>query len=212
MPHKPTNETYSEFQRAYDFLNEKLFASKLPPCLITLRADKKTYGYFWSGKFSHVPDEENTDEIAMNPEHFTDRSTCETLSTLAHEMCHLWQYHFGDTSRPGYHNKQWGSKMLEIGLQPSNTGQPGGKITGQKMSHYIVEKALFAAACKDLTDKGFSFSYVENPSPPKAKKAKRASKTKFTCLSCGANIWGKPETRVGCEACDFSIMESEELS
>jgi len=38
---------------------------------------------------------EETDEIALNPSTFRSRSTEETLSTLVHEMCHLWQFHKG---------------------------------------------------------------------------------------------------------------------
>lgn len=41
----PTPETYDELQRAYDFFNEKLFSNELPPCLITLQREKRTYGY-----------------------------------------------------------------------------------------------------------------------------------------------------------------------
>ena len=59
-----------------------------------------------------------TDEIALNPAHFASRPTAGTLSTLAHEMAHLWQHHFGTPSRTGYHNKEWAAKMREIGLIP----------------------------------------------------------------------------------------------
>ena len=46
----------------------------------------------------------------------------------------------------GYHpqlsaalyDRQWAAKMREIGLQPSSTGEEGGKETGQSMSHYII--------------------------------------------------------------------------
>ena len=72
-------------------------------------------------------------------------------STLAHEMAHAWQYHFGKPSaEAGYHNVEWGTKMEEIGLMPSNTGEPGGKRTGQQMTHYIVEDGPFAEAASDL--------------------------------------------------------------
>ena len=34
--------------------------------------------------------------------------------------------------------------MQEIGLMPSNTGQPGGGKTGQQMTHYVIEDGPFA--------------------------------------------------------------------
>ena len=47
--------------------------------------------------------------------------------------------------RTGYHNREWASKMLEVGLVPSDTGQPGGKQTGQHMTHYIDPKGRIRA-------------------------------------------------------------------
>ena len=47
----PTQETYDELQRAYEFFNQRLFESALPPCLITLQREKRTYGYFSNGRF-----------------------------------------------------------------------------------------------------------------------------------------------------------------
>ena len=88
-----------------------------------------------------------TDEIALNPAHFAGRTPAEMLSTLVHEMAHLWQHHFGKPSRSGYHNKEWAAKMREIGLIPTDTGQPGGKDTGQKVTHNIEEGGRFDQAC-----------------------------------------------------------------
>ncbi len=62
-------------------------------------------------------------------------------------MCHLWQHHFGTPSRTGYHNKEWAAKMREVGLIPSDTGKPGGKDTGQKVSDYLEEGGRFERAC-----------------------------------------------------------------
>jgi hypothetical protein len=58
------------------------------------------------------------------------------LSTLVHEMVHVWQQHCGTPSKRGYHNKEWATKMKSVGPQPSSTGMVGGKETGQRMSHY----------------------------------------------------------------------------
>ncbi|HIE17406.1 MAG TPA: hypothetical protein EYP71_04350, partial [Dehalococcoidia bacterium] len=83
------------------------------------------------------------DEIALNPTHFKERTMAQTLSTLVHEMCHLWQHHFGKPPRGNYHNKQWATKMLSCGLIPSDTGREGGKQTGQNMTHYIEDGGVF---------------------------------------------------------------------
>jgi hypothetical protein len=61
-------------------------------------------------------------------------------------MVHQEQDHFGKPSRNGYHNKGWGLLMERVGLMPSSTGKPGGKRTGQKVSHYILADGPFARA------------------------------------------------------------------
>lgn len=62
----------------------------------------------------------------MNPDYFGGRSLADTLSTLVHEMVHVWQ-HYAPVKkcRGGYHDRVWGAKMEEVGLMPSNTGLPG---------------------------------------------------------------------------------------
>ena len=66
---QPTPRTYSEFELAYVTFNHRLFDGELPPCLITLQREKRTYGYFSSNRFGNRQGE-TTDEIALNPEFF----------------------------------------------------------------------------------------------------------------------------------------------
>jgi predicted SprT family Zn-dependent metalloprotease len=134
----PTLRTYNEINEAYDFFNLKLFAGSLPPCLITMQRKNKTYGYFAGSRFGTRDGKEITDEIALNPSHFRKRTTEESLSTLVHEMAHLWQHHHGKPPRRGYHSREWAAKMRVLGLIPTDTGAPGGRETGQHVSHYIV--------------------------------------------------------------------------
>src|SRR5262249_14968218 len=131
----PTRRTYTSLDAAYDYFNRKLFAGQLPPCLITMQRHKGAYGYFSGQRFASLDDpKEVTDEIALNPATFGSRTPPEILSTLVHEMVHLWQHHFGKPSRRTYHNKEWAAKMKAVGLVPSDSGEPGGKETGQHMT------------------------------------------------------------------------------
>ena len=140
-PANPTAKTYAALNRAFNFFNGRLFGGELPACLVTLQRKNKAYGYFAGGRFGSKDGTEITDEIALNPSHFKSRTDKQSLSTLAHEMAHLWQHHFGKPSRAGYHNKEWAAKMQAIGLHPSDTGQPGGKETGQSCSHFKIGRA-----------------------------------------------------------------------
>jgi hypothetical protein len=89
--HNPTALTYTSLSLAYDFLNMELFSGALPPCLITVQRKQGSFGYFSGERFQNTANQEEiTDEIALNPAHFATRSPEQVLSTLVHEMVHLW--------------------------------------------------------------------------------------------------------------------------
>lgn len=205
----PTAKNYSPFDQAYDFFNARLFDGRLPRCLITMQRGRKFYGYFAPSRFGAPEGIAKTDEIAMNPTHFGSRKAEEVLSTLVHEMTHVEQQHFGAPSRAGYHNKEWAGLMRRVGLIPSSTGAPGGKETGQAVSHYIAEGGRFAEAVAELMQDGFRLAYVElwsdDEAEAKAKK-KNASKTKYCCPSCDANAWAKPGANLICGDCDEQMQ------
>jgi len=195
-----TTAQYDQFQRAFDFFNKSLFQSSLPHALITLQRHAKTRGYFSPNRFKGRYAKEHAHEIAMNPDTFLSRKDVEILSTLVHEMVHLWQHVHGKPSK-SHHNKEWGAKMKEIGLHPSATGLPGGKETGQKVTHYIVKggsyEKQFAALLKTKFGKLRWDSLSDSPNA----KKKRASKTKFSCPVCDQNAWGKPDCLLICGVC-----------
>src|ERR1700758_3131944 len=66
----PTRTTYQGLTEAYDFFNERLFAGRLPRCLITMQRQKGAYGYFAGKRFGTKDGSEVTDEIALHPAHF----------------------------------------------------------------------------------------------------------------------------------------------
>ncbi|AID28402.1 peptidase [Mesorhizobium huakuii] len=208
----PTTTTYEGLNRAYGFFNERLFGGTLPPCLITMQRKAKAHGYFAGGRFGSKDGAVVTDEIALNPSHFHERSTEQSLSTLVHEMVHLWQHHFGKVSRGGYHNAEWATKMKEIGLVPSDTGQPGGKQTGQRVSHYIADGGAYRVAFVELEASGFDALYVElwaEGAGRAKRKAKNASKSRYTCPDCGLNAWAKPAAPLICGDCGVRMKAPE---
>ena len=91
------------------------------------------------------------DEICLNPRHFlANTGDLELLQTLVHEQVHQWQFQFGKPSLRTYHNREWAEKMLSIGLIPSDTGRPGGKMTGQKMADYPAEDGEFLRIAREV--------------------------------------------------------------
>jgi hypothetical protein len=101
--------------------------------------------------------------------------------------------------------------MKAVGLIPSDTGAPGGRAVGQKVSHYIEDGGGFATACAELMSEGFNALYVELWAESDAAKhrKKSASKTKYTCPGCDVNAWAKPQTALICGDCREE-MEADE--
>jgi hypothetical protein len=205
----PTQETATQFQTAYDYLNRHLFDNKLPGCLITLQRQRSSYGYFSADRFDRK-DGQRTDEIAINPQHLRCRSIVESLSTLAHEMKHLEQHHFGKPGRGRYHNKEWADSMEAIGLIPSDTGRPGGKRTGDAVSHYIEPDGRFALAVEKLLATGFEITWREVLSDrallggadgsDEGGASLSGKRTKYTCPhpECTLNAWAKAGAALLC--------------
>ena len=196
-----TPAQYRAFQEAYDFFNKELFAGDLPDVLVTLQRHSKARGYFSPERFSGRIHDAAAHELALNPDTFAGRTDEEILSILVHEMAHVWQQVHGTPSRRSYHDREWAAKMKEIGLQPTDTGDPGGKETGQRVTHYIIPDGRYAKAYAQLKTRGLRLQWQSVTAGDEQAKAKKASKTKFTCPECEQNAWAKPDAQLGCYAC-----------
>ena len=195
-----TMAEYITLQSAFDHFNTALWAGKLPQVLITLQRKKGARGYFSPDRFAGRGFKGQTHELALNPDCFAGRSDREIISTLVHEMAHVWEQEFGKPPRGGYHGRAWADEMKRIGLQPSTTGAEGGKETGQKVSHYIVTAGAFDVAFSELEAAGLKLKWESKSGPAKIVKSKE-SKVKYTCPHCEANAWAKPEASLICGDC-----------
>lgn len=204
----PMPQSYGPLRRAWGVFNRKLFGGALPPCLVTLQRRKRSLGYFAGRRFKSADGVHVIDEIALNPTYFARCGAKDVLSTLAHEQVHQWQAYFGKPSRPGYHNMEWAAKMREVGLIPSDTGRPGGKMTGERMSHYVKAGSPFDRAADGLIARGFVLAFVERASNEAGSVAlkKRLSKTKYSCPTCGLNAWAKPNAGLMCTTCKVELV------
>jgi predicted SprT family Zn-dependent metalloprotease len=209
----PTQDTYKTLNAAYDFFNTHLFDGKLPTCLITMQRKGKARGFFCAERFeTRKSEEDDTDtfyihEIALNPSGFKDRTDQEIISTLVHEMAHLWQQEFGKPPSGNYHDSEWADKMEEIGLIPSNTGDVDGKRTGHAMTHYIDEKGRYADLISVFMEENPPISFQDR-SFASAAKAKAKNKIKYRCPECGVNAWGKPSLSLKCGEDDAEFVKA----
>lgn len=207
----PTVETYAALQHAFEFYNDRLFGGSLPRCLITLQRTRGAFGYFAGNRFAEIDNPQNlTCEIALNPAVIARYTTEDNLSTLVHELCHHNQFHFSKKlSRRfkcrSYHDLEWVDGMQRVGLIPSDTGKPGGKKTGTRVSHYIEEGGPFQIVTRELLATGFTLKWAdaqfqaivpggEDSGSQKTDQSKR----KFNCPSCGQNAWANHTARLVC--------------
>ena len=223
-----SGQLHDDLQFAFDWFNRDLFEGKLAqPFWVTVRRRNVLAHYApdrWASTKPAYGQNECTivDEININPDYMPIRSVEDYLSSIVHEMVHQWQQRFGTPPRRAYHDKEWGEKMESLGLIPSNTGEEGGKKTGQQMTHYIVD-GLFRDSCNALLASGFQARWMsaveeihgkgavyvpgidkigivgigKQPKP----KAKKKTRSKFTCGTCGFNAWAKPASKVICGQC-----------
>ena len=143
----------------------------------------------------------------------------EALATLVHEMAHVWQEHYGSPGRGRYHNKEWGEKMKDVGLFPSNTGAPGGKQTGDQMMHYVIRGGAFERESARLQRSGFRWPWGEGggvgegpktPGTPEEPKDK-SNRLRFDCPGedCRTKAWAKPTASLMCGKCKRHLVPHE---
>lgn len=202
----PSQQTYQGLDRAFAHFNRILFENRLPDVHMVVHRKRNARGYFHQEQFKHRESGERIDAIALNPDSMG-RTLPEVLSTLVHEMVHLWQQHEGKPGKGG-HNKEWAAKMDSIGLTPTSTGAPGGKRTGRNMTHMIDAGGPFDVACSELLVAGFDLPWFTEAPPPKPKK-KDLSKVKHTCPDCDANAWGKIGINLVCGSCNATMFADE---
>lgn len=201
----PTRRLFDQLSDAFERINLGLFGGQLPPVLIHIQR-KGGFGYYSPAEFTAKGEQTRVAGISLNPNHFV-RDDKATLGTLTHEMVHHWQEVAGNGGGR-YHDREWGTKMESIGLVPSSTGQPGGKRTGSRVSHYIVEGGPFDLLADQIIAAGFRIDWASLDQG--ARRSPEKNKVKYTCPQCKANIWGKPGIVAMCQPCEsLFVTESD---
>lgn len=224
----PTKQQFTAFEKSYEYFNTVLFDNELPPVILNLSRKSKSMGFAAPNRWRSADKMPGTSgqlhELSINPEILC-MDLIEVYSTLVHEQCHIWQFSLGMPSRPGYHNKEWAHKMIAVGLMPSTTGNPGGKIVGQSMSDYPIEDGVFLSALDKMPEPlKFPFISIEGEkrfaqhstgavsgisvligeaAPPKPPKK---NKVKYTCSGCQTNVWGKSDLNIVCADCSQQFI------
>ena len=222
-----TEKAYGDLTFAMAFFNDRLFGGTLADCILSFARLSKVLGYFCPDRFESE-DGETSHEISLNPFYMKLLGDRESLSTLVHEMCHQWRHDHGPLNARGgkgsrgYHDKVWAGKMVEVGLMPTDTGQSGGKQTGYRMTHLIIEGGQFDLDCVELLTTDFRLNWHDRPylplpdapedeetdeTPPT--KSKKKDRIRFSCPECALNAWAKPSAKLACGTCGLTMNPSQ---
>lgn len=205
--HKPTTAQFGNYQGLYDFFNRELFGGTLPDCVLTFSRHSRAYGFFVPEIWGRGDD--TACEIALNQDHLGD--TKYSLSTLVHEMVHLWQHYHGSPPRRCYHDRQFAAKMEEVGLMTSDTGAEGGKRVGQKMTHYIIDGGAYDRAFQKCPKELLlPWGTIATVADDKEAKEKKKSKWPYVCPGCNMKAWGKAGLNLACGDCETALEMQED--
>lgn len=202
-----TLKLFTALDGCYKYFNKALFNNELNNrVIINCSRKSRAYGFFATNSWGDS--EGSLDEISINPDTMSGRKVEEILSTLVHEMVHLWQHKRGEAPARPYHNKAWAKKMESVGLMPSHNGKPGGKKVGVNMTHYIVEGGKFEQALQNLPEE-HKLPFVGLGGH--RRQSKTRGYNKYVCATCGAVARAKPGASFACAPCSRKLMMLVEL-
>lgn len=232
-----TRDLYSRYQYIIDRMNKAFFdgfnqREKLPSICLSINNKCNTccVAYVSPDGLYDTKLKRKIHYLAINPK-YLDRTPAEILSTIYHELCHVYEVEYIHIPRGGYHTKDWASLMLECGLNPVYFNK-----SRTAVSHEIIEGGLFDLFCQQFTtehNKDF-FTLVENnnyirlkieggdndsgdndsgDNTPKADNADKPikkynrNKIKYTCTGCNSKLWAKSGLKIKCIDCDIQFTE-----
>lgn len=195
-----------ELQRVFILLNELYFNSELERPIITLNTDTTpgSYGWITVNKVWSSKEGEWFREINLCAEHLH-RNTELLISTLLHEMCHLYNIQQGiqDTSRGGrYHNVKFKTTAEKYGLLVEKSEKYGYCITKPTPE-------LMKLVSEHVRGECFELERVKTSKRGKSGGGKQSMR-KYSCPICGLIIRASKDItgKLMCVDCEEIFVES----
>lgn len=202
-----TSRTAGFLEKIFRELNTDYFDDQLDMPIITIQNTPRAYGHVtaykeWSNKHGEKQHELNIGAGTLN------RPIENVVSTMMHEMCHLWNMQNGiqDTSRGGaYHNKKFKESAEARDLIIDHDPTIGFSITSpsEKLISYIIDKGWEDIAM-NRDGIGFSFGIGGNGgnrgnAPTVTKKP--TSTRKYQCPHCKNSVRATKALNIICGDC-----------
>lgn len=209
MPRKRNITTMSEMgaglMQAFNAINKHFYNDKLEKPIITVKEGKKKNAYGWIETSKNwIQGKTERYEINISCDYIGERTVAETISTLMHEMAHLYniQNEIKDTSRAGiYHNTKFKETAEAHGLQISYNEHIGWSLTRltEETEKWVNE---------NINIKGFSVYKLTKEKISKGTAKPKQSMRKLVCPCCGliARVT-KPNVKLLCVKCNEELKE-----
>ena len=209
MPRKRNITTMSEMgaglMQAFNAINSYFYGSELEKPIITVKEGKKKNAYGWIETSQNwIQGKTERYEINISCDYIGERTVAETISTLMHEMAHLYniQHEIKDTSRAGiYHNTKFKETAEAHGLDISYNEHIGWSLTRLKPTtkEWVEE---------NINIKGFSVYKLTKEKINKGTAKPKQSMRKLVCPSCGLIVRvTKPNVKLLCVECNEELKE-----
>ena len=209
MPRKRNITTMSEMgaglMQAFNAINNHFYSGELEKPIITVKEGKKKNAYGWIETSKNwIQGKTERYEINISCDYIGERTVTETISTLMHEMAHLYniQNDIKDTSRAGiYHNTKFKETAEAHGLQISYNEHIGWSITRltPEAEKWVDE---------NINIKGFSVYKLTKEKISKGTAKPKQSMRKLVCPSCGLIVRvTKPNVKLLCVECNEELKE-----
>lgn len=198
-------EMQAALQAAFNAINRDFYDGELEKVIITVKEGKKKAAFGWietakNWKQNGV----ERHEINISADYIGERTVTQTITTLMHEMAHLYNLQNGikDTTRSGiYHNAKFKATAEEHGLQVEQVDKIGWSLT-------TATKETQEWIKKNVPIKSFGVYKQSKEKDPKSGGSKQSSR-KYVCAKCGLIARLTKDAAIMCVDCrEVMIFEN----
>lgn len=205
-----TSRTAGQLEKIFRELSTDLFNGELEEPIITLSPSNRTYGHVTIIKNWTVKEEKKY-ELNISST-WLDRPIENIITTLIHEMCHLWNmaHDIKDTSRGTvYHNKKF-KECAETHLLKVEFSEKYGWCETQptdELIEYILTKGWEEIKiCRDVENEG-RINKGPKGGEEGSEKKRTSSTRKLACPCCGNSVRATKTINILCGDCMEKMLE-----
>ena len=207
-----TSRASGYLEKIFRVLNAEYFENKLEEPIITIQSTPKAYGHVTVAKAWHRADGGQRHELNVGAGTL-DRPIESVVSTVLHEMVHLWNLQIGvqDCSRGGtYHNRRFRDAAEARDLHIDYDPRIGWSITTptDALIEFVISQGwddIHMGRADSFTARGTGTGVAGGITPPPAPKP--SSTRKLLCPCCGQSVRATKAVHILCGDCLQKMIE-----